>query len=38
MDKAASLIPLTVVALGMDFLSGWPMATALLNTLSQNGF
>lgn len=33
-----SLLPLSIVALGMDYMGGYPVLHALMSTLSQNGF
>lgn len=33
-----SLLPLSVLAVGMDYIGGFPLMNALLSTLSQNGF
>lgn len=33
-----SLLPLAVVAAGLDFIAGNPLMHAFLSTLSQNGF
>lgn len=37
-DMTATLIPLSVVLFGMDWVSGFPLATIMLDFLSQNGF
>ena len=33
-----SLLPLAVVAAGLDFIAGNPFLNTILSTLSQNGF
>jgi hypothetical protein len=37
-DFVASLIPISVVLAGLDYVSGNPLLTVILDFLSQNGF